>query len=142
MKVVVFNKNNEARLNKFLDWLIYMVGYTLVFLAVSTLFKSFYIDKSFYGLYSFLAVIIIYVLNKTIKPILVYLTLPITGLTLGLFYPLINVFILKITDLILGTHFDLSNIYVAVIIAILISLMNQLMENLIIKPMIRRFRHE
>lgn len=142
MKVVVFNKNNEARLNKFLDWLIYMIGYTLVFLAVSILFKSFYIDISFYGLYGFLAVVIIYVLNKTIKPILVYLTLPLTGLTLGLFYPLINVVILKITDLILGQHFNLSNILVSVIIAILISIMNQLMDNLIIKPLIRRFRHE
>ena len=142
MKIVVFNKNNEARLNKFIDWLIYMVGYTLVFLALSACFKSFYIDTSKYGFYAFLAVVIIYVLNKTVKPILVYLTLPITALTLGLFYPIINVLILKITDLLLGSHFHLYNFWVAILIAILISIMNQVMESLIIEPIIRRFRHE
>ncbi len=142
MKIVVLNKNNEARINKFLDWLIYMVGYTLVFIAVSSLFKSFHLDTSKYGLYAFLAVIITYVLNKTIKPILVYLTLPLTGLTLGLFYPIINVLILKITDLILLDHFDLTDFWAAIVAAILISIMNQIMENLIIQPIIRRFKHE
>ena len=142
MKIVVLNKNNEARINKFLDWLIYMIGYTLVFIAVSLLFKSFHLDTSKYGLYAFLAVIITYVLNKTIKPILVYLTLPLTGLTLGLFYPIINVLILKITDLILLDHFDLTDFWAAIVAAILISIMNQIMENLIIQPIIRRFKHE
>ena len=142
MKIVVLNKNNEARINKFLDWLIYMIGYTLVFIAVSSLFKSFHLDTSKYGLYAFLAVIITYVLNKTIKPILVYLTLPLTGLTLGLFYPIINVLILKITDLILLDHFDLTDFWAAIVAAILISIMNQIMENLIIQPIIRRFKHE
>jgi len=142
MKIVVLNKNNEARINKFLDWLIYMIGYTLVFIAVSLLFKSFHLDTSKYGLYAFLAVVITYVLNKTIKPILVYLTLPLTGLTLGLFYPIINVLILKITDLILLDHFDLTDFWAAIVAAILISIMNQIMENLIIQPIIRRFKHE
>ena len=142
MKLVVFNKNNEARLNKLLDWLIYMVGYTLVFILVSLLFKSFYIDTSNFYIYPFLAVIIIYILNKTIKPILVYLTLPITALTLGLFYPIVNVIILKLTDFILGKHFELSNFWIAIVIAILISIMDTIMENLVIKPIIRRFRHE
>ena len=62
MKIVVFNKDKEARLNKFLDWLIHMIGYTLVFVIVSLLFKSFYIDTSHYYIYAFLAVVIIYVL--------------------------------------------------------------------------------
>lgn len=142
MKIVVLNKNNEARLNKILDWLLYMIGYTIVFLGVSLCFKSFYIDTSKYGLYAFLAVVIMYILNKTVKPILVYLTLPITAITLGLFYPIINVLILKITDILLGSHFHLDNFWVAIFIAILISIMNQVMEGLIIKPIIRRFRHE
>ena len=142
MKIVVLNKNNEARINKFLDWLIYMIGYTLVFIAVSLLFKSFHLDTSKYGLYAFLAVVITYVLNKTIKPILVYLTLPLTGLTLGLFYPIINVLILKITDLILLDPGGVTDFWPAIVAAILISIMNQIMENLIIQPIIRRFKHE
>ena len=142
MKIVVLTKDKEARINKFIDWLIHMIGYTLVFVIVSILFKSFYIDTSHCYIYAFLAVVIIYVLNKTIKPILVYLTLPITGLTLGLFYPIVNVIILKLTDFILGKHFDLSNFWIAIFIAVLISIINTIMENLIIKPIIRRFRNE
>ncbi len=140
MKLVVI-KNEKARLNKFLEWMLYMLCYGLIFIAISSLFQSFYIDTSYFGLYGFLAVIIIYVLNQTIKPILVYLTLPITGLTLGLFYPLINVFILKLTAIILGSHLDFNNFWVLLLVAILISVMNTIVEEAIIKPIIRRFKH-
>ena len=142
MKMIVKGKNNQLHIIQFFEWLISLVGYTLVFLGISALFRSFNIDKSYYGLYGFLAVLIISILNKTIKPILVRLTIPITGLTLGLFYPCINLFILKLTDWILGSHFNLENIWIAFFIAILISIMNLLMENLIIKPILRKVRHE
>ena len=36
--------------------------------------------------------ILIYILNKTVKPILFKLTLPITGITLGLFYFVNNIY--------------------------------------------------
>ena len=141
MKVII-KKNGKERLNKFLDWVLYMIGYGLVFIAISSLFDSFYIDKSMYGLYGFIAVIIIYILNQTIKPILVYLTLPITGLTLGLFYPFINVFILKLTDLILTSHLKFTDFWVLLLVAIIISIVNQIVESIIIKPIIRGFKHE
>jgi len=131
---------NKQNIIRFIDWLLYMVGYALVFILASFLFESFYIDTDCFGLYAFLAVIIIYILNKTIKPILVTLTMPITGLTLGLFYFVINLFILKITDWILQSHFNLGNTIYAFFIAIAISIMNILMEGFIIKPIIRRFR--
>lgn len=142
MKVIVIGNDNKVRINRFLEWVLYLVGYTLVFIGVSALFKSFYIDKSYYGLYGFLAVFIISILNKTIKPILVTLTIPITGLTLGLFYPCINLFILKLTDWILGSHFNLENIWIAFFIAILLSIMNVLMEGMIIKPILKKVHHE
>lgn len=128
---------------KVLEWFLYMLGYALVLISIAYLFKSFYLDNSYYGIYGLLAVIIIYILNKTIKPILFSLTLPITGITLGLFYPFINLFILKLTDWILGSHFELNNIVIALFIAILISIMNTIMEGLIIKPLVRRlYFHE
>ncbi len=142
MKVVTIGKDHKARINQGLEWLLYLVLYTLVFLGVSTFFDSFYVDMSYYGLYGLIAVLIISILNKTIKPILVTLTIPITGVTLGLFYPCINLFILKLTDWILGSHFNLENIWIAFIIAILIAIMNILVEGLIIKPILRRFQHE
>lgn len=139
MRIVV-EQNDKVRVNALLEWIIYMLGYALVFFLVSLLFQSFYIDMSYYGVYALLAVIIMYILNKTVKPILFTLTIPITGLTLGLFYPFINLFILKLTDWILGSHFNLANIWIALVIAVLISLMNMLMEGLIIKPILKRMR--
>lgn len=132
-----------TRLNRILEWLIYMLGYTIVFIFVSHLFDSLYIDMEHSYIYSFLVVFIVYLLNITIKPILVTLTIPITGVTLGLFYPFINLFILKLTDWILGSHFDLQNFWIALWIAILISIMNFLMEGFIIKPIVKRVKkHE
>lgn len=130
-----YNRN----LNNFIDWLIYMVGYALVLISVSIIFKkTIYIDNSYFGLYGLLSAIIIYFLNKTVKPILIWLTLPITGLTLGLFYPFINVFILNIVDYILGSHFNINGLLMSFIVALFISIMNILMDTLIIKPFLER----
>jgi len=128
----------KKRVIDFVDWFIYMIGYALVFLLASYIFDTFYIDTSHFGIYPLLAVVIIYILNKTIKPILITLTIPITGLTLGLFYFVINVFILKITDWVLLSHFNLGNIIYSFFIAIFISIMNFLVEGLIIKPIIKK----
>lgn len=118
---------------KILDWLTHMLGYTLVLIIASLIFKkTIYIDSSFYGLWGLLAVVIIFILNRTVKPILFWLTLPITGITLGLFYPLINVFILKLTDFILLSHFEIHGILFLIIVSIFISVMNWIMDNLII----------
>jgi putative membrane protein len=137
MRIVVI-ENNKKRINKFIDWTIHIIGYTLILISISILFKSLYIDNSYFGLYGLLATIIIYFLNKTIKPIIVLLTLPITGLTLGLFYPFINVFILYIVDFILGNHFEINGIFIPFVISILISIMNIIMDYMIIKPILRR----
>lgn len=130
MKIVIKEKN-KVRINRLLDWLLYMVGYTIVFILVTSLFKSFYIDEKHLILWSIIIVLTLYVLNKTIKPILVTLTIPITGITLGLFYPCINVFILKLVDWILGKHFEITNLWVALIVAVLLSITNFIMEEVI-----------
>ena len=139
----VSNKDSRQRVvnNKFFEWLLYMVSYSIVLIVFSLLFgDSFYISNKFYGLYALLASIIIYILNQTIKPVLVFLTLPITALSMGLFYPLINVFILYITSFILGDNFNIEGIFIPFVIAILISFLNMVMEGMIIKPIIYRSR--
>lgn len=123
MKLVIIEKN-KVRINKLFDWFIYMLGYTLVFSLATVLFKSVHINAEHKYLLNFLIVLVIYLLNKTIKPILVNLTIPITGLTLGLFYPCINTFILKLVDWIMGDLFNLTNILAAFFLAILLSVMN------------------
>ena len=124
------------KINKYLDWAIHMIGYALVLVLVSLIFKkTVYIDNSYYGLWCLIAVIIIFILNRTIKPLLVWMTLPLTALTLGLFYPLINILIL--TALILRGHFDIHGTIFLFIVSIVISIMNAIMDNVIIDGIIK-----
>ena len=136
---IVITEKNKTRINTLIDWLLYMAGYTIVFIIVTNLFSSIYIDTSHSLNWSIMVVFVTYILNKTIKPILVTLTIPITGLTLGLFYPCINVFILKLVDWLLGSYFEIKNIWVAFLAAILISIMNFVMEK-IIETIIDQFK--
>ena len=123
----------KINIEKILDWLTHMLGYTLVLIIASLIFKkTIYIDTTYYGLWGLLAVVIIFILNRTVKPILFWLTLPITGITLGLFYPVINVLILKLTDFILLSHFQINGIFFVIIVSVFISIMNWIMDNLII----------
>ncbi len=139
MKLIIKEKN-VTRINKVIEWLIYMIGYTLVLILVSSMFKSVYIDKDHFLIYAILIELVLYVLNKTLKPILFTITIPITGITLGLFYPFINLFILKLADWIFGPHFQLENIYIAFFVAILISIMNLIVEGLI-GSIIKKVKH-
>lgn len=127
--------------NKLFEWLLYMMGYAIVLIVVSILFNNtFYIDNSYYGGYALFAAVIIYILNQTIKPVLFYITLPITALTFGLFYPIINVLVLHITSFILGNHFQIYGFILPFLIAIIISVLNLFMEGMIIKPIIYKRR--
>ena len=143
MKIVIIERGKK-RLNKLLEWLLYIFGYTFVLIIVSIIFNEYLIiENSLYGL---LAVLIIYMLNKTIKPILVRLTLPITGLTLGIFYPFINILILYIVSFIMKGHFQITGIsnikgiIVLFFMALLISFMNFILEYKIIKPILEKER--
>lgn len=128
----------KSNINKILDFIITVLVYDLVLILVSNITNTLVIDSSYYGLYSLLGAIIICILNKTIKPILFKLTIPITGVTMGLFYPCLNILILKITDWILLSHFETHGIITLFLTSILISIINLIIEELIIKPIIGR----
>ena len=135
------NEKSYQAISRLLDWAVYMLGYTIVLIAISLIFKkTVYIDNELFGLWGLIAVVIIYILNKTIKPLLVWLTLPLTGLTLGLFYPFINVFVLKIVEFLLDGHFAIHGIWMAFIVAVFISIMNGLMDTLILDPLTKRMK--
>lgn len=139
MKVIVVDDSNkkklEYRLNVIVEWAIYMLGYAFVLYITSNLFRSLYVENFMYGL---IAAVTIYVLNKTVKPILVTISLPLIGMSLGLFYFAINVLILLLVDFILGKHFYLTGFLSPFIVSIFISVMNTIMEGVIIKPLIER----
>ena len=136
---LIIKEKNITRINRLVEWLLYMVGYTVVFIFVTSLFHSIHIDEKHLIIWSIIIELLIYILNKTVKPILVTLTIPITGLTLGLFYPFINVFILKLADWLLGKHFEVTSLYIAFFAAILLSIMNFIIEE-VIKSIIRRVK--
>ena len=138
MKVtVVKDKKNKPiyKLNMFLEWIIYMLVYACVMWVASQIFKSLYIENFFVG---FLAAVIMYVLNKTVKPFLVQISLPLIGMTLGLFYFIINVIILLLTDLLLGKYFYLTGFFSPFVVSIFISVTNLILEGFVIKPLIER----
>ena len=119
---------------KFIDWIIRILGYTVILMLMTLVFKNtLYIDNSYYGLWCLIASVLIYLLNKTVKPFLIWLTIPITGVTLGLFYPFINLIILKIVSFILGDHFNLYGIWFAVLVAISISVLNVILDMTVFK---------
>ena len=127
-------KSKHGLFIKIFDWVIRILGYTVILMLMTLVFKNtLYIDNSYYGLWCLIASILIYLLNKTIKPFLVWLTIPITGITLGLFYPFINLIILKIVSLILGKHFAIYGIWFALLVAICISILNVILDMTVFK---------
>ena len=83
-------KKYKILVNRIIEWLIYIVGYAIILSIVSFLFKdAIKIDTSYFGIWGLIASFIIYILNRTIKPVIVRLTIPITAMTFGIFYPLL-----------------------------------------------------
>lgn len=127
------------RIDKILESMIYIICYAIILVAMSQIFKeTVQIDNSLFGTWGILISLVIYILNKTVKPLIVHLTIPITALTLGIFYLFINLFILKIVDFIFLNHFNIHGFFMSLLASVIISFINMLMDNLVIKPLIRR----
>lgn len=107
----------------------------LSLMLASYLFKSFYVESLWYAC---LASILISVFSVYLKPLFEFLTLPINMLTLGLSSPLINVLLLKVTSLVLGNKFIVSGWIIPFFIAIFISIVNVILNNLIVNPIKER----
>lgn len=132
-------KNNV--ISNILDIICHLFGYTLVIYITSLIFKhTIIIDKSNYYMWGFIAVLIIWIFNKTIKPLLFWITIPLTALTLGLFYPIINIVILKLTDIILQSHFEIKGIFSLFFASIFISILNSIMDHLFVDKILKEVR--
>jgi len=59
---------------------------------------------------------------------------------MGLFYFVINMIILKLVDFIMVDKLDFTSMWALFFIAIFLAVTNVIIEELIIKPIIRRFR--
>lgn len=124
---------NKEITRNLIDLIISLVLNTFVIYLSSRLFDNFEVSSI---LYAFIGSIIISILNKTVKPILKVLMLPVTILSLGILYPLTNVIILKITGFILGTDFIVVGWIIPFFIAIFMSIISIILDKLIAKPLV------
>lgn len=128
---------------KIINSIISIVCYTLILFLLSHIFRhTIQIDTRYFGLWGLFVSATIYILNKTVKPLLFSLTLPLTAMTLGIFYPFINVIILNIVDFLFGVHFNIHGIFMSFIVACLISILNVLTDQMIIQPLLRGDKRE
>lgn len=74
--------------------------------------------------------LILVLINVYIKPILVFLTFPITVVTLGLFLLVINAFIILFTSYILKDGFKVDGFWVALLFSIVLSMLTSLIDRL------------
>ena len=124
-------RKKNKKINNFSEWMYYMLAYALVILIMTRAFDSIYIYPKYTFFICLLIVILLYILKKTVKPLLVLLTIPITALTLGTFYLFINLFMLKLVDWMLFGLFDLNGFWTAIFFSILISIVNYLVDDTI-----------
>lgn len=128
---------NEEKNNKrdSVQFIVGIVVYAFVLMFASYLFNGLYIENFWYAL---LASVIINILNYFVKPLIIYLTLPLTVMSLGICYPVVNIIILKLCSLVLGSHFMFPGFIIPFFIAIFISIMKIILDNIITKRVGRR----
>jgi putative membrane protein len=78
-------------------------------------------------MHAFLAAIFLAAANAVLKPILIFLTIPVTILTLGLFILVINALIIMLVDWILP-GLKIRNFWWALLFYLLISLLNAILN--------------
>jgi|SRR5699024_2216372 len=112
----------------FLRWILSLVIYAVAILAVDQLFDTFHIDGFTTAL---IASFVMSILNVFVRPVLVFLTLPITFVTLGFFLLVINAATLMMAQWIMGDSFVIDNFGIAIVAAIIISLITMILNRVI-----------
>lgn len=73
--------------------------------------------------------VVLGVINLFIKPVLIFLTLPVTVLTLGLFILVINAVVILIVDA-LVPGFEVSNFWWALLFSLVLTIVNSFLNSL------------
>jgi putative membrane protein len=102
--------------------------YSILINSVAVFIASYLLEgvkvRSFFT--AILVAIVLALINTFIRPIILFLTLPLTILTLGLFVLVINALILMLIDRLLD-GFEIRNFWWAVGFSIVLSLLNTLL---------------
>ncbi len=109
------------------SFLVRIVINFLALMVADYLFESFFIDSI---VSVAIAALILTFFNATVKPFLILLTLPLTIISLGLFYPVVNIIVLYLLSWIMGTHVLLNSWFTAIGISLVIAIVNYAITNL------------
>lgn len=112
----------------FIRWLISVTLNAVALIVVAELFEDFYIDH--FGT-ALLASIILSMLNVIVKPILIFLTLPVTIMTFGFFLIVINAITLMIVQAMMGPSFVINGFGMALLASMIISILNTILQQLV-----------
>lgn len=80
---------------------------------------------------SILVAIVLGILNAILKPILQFISFPVTIITLGLFLFVINTIIILIASALMGSSFHVESFWWALLFSIIMSIVVSIMENFV-----------
>jgi putative membrane protein len=113
-------------------WLLGCLINAVLFMAFAGYFhESFYLTGFWAALQ---ASILLSILNVLVRPLLILFTLPVTVLTMGLFLFVINAITLELTDYLMGDAFEISGFGMALLFAVLMSLVNIIIQKTFMDP--------
>jgi len=82
---------------------------------------------------SIIVALVLAVLNAIVRPILLFISIPATILTLGLFIFVINAAIILIADGLIGEKFQVENFWWALLFSLIVSFVSSLLNGFINK---------
>lgn len=102
----------------------------LLFFVLSSLIPSFVVSSIGTAI---LASIILALVNMLVRPLLIFFTLPATIVTFGLFLFVVNALMLLLTNKLMGSGFIIEGFGTALLIALLMSLLNMILDKTFFK---------
>ncbi|MCM3718287.1 phage holin family protein [Fictibacillus phosphorivorans] len=114
------------------SWIVSLLINTIALMVVAGYFEAFHVESIGAAL---LASVLLSLFNVFLKPILVLLTLPVTIFSLGLFLIVINAALLSLTAELMGDSFNIDGFSMALLAAVIISLLNMFLTNFILEPL-------
>ena len=118
----------------FIEWLLTLLINATAIVLATKIFKGFHVDSFIYAM---LTSIVMMLLNSFLKPILKILALPITVISLGILYPIVDTVILKLASFIMGSHFIVDGWVIPFFVSIFISIVTVLLDSIITKIVLK-----
>lgn len=129
---MIYSNNKETKY-MILEMILTLLINSISLMLASKIFEGFYIAS--FG-YAIITSLVISFLGRLVKPTLELLLLPMTILTTGLSYPLINVIILKLASLIMGKSFVVEGWILPFFISIFLSIITIILDQIITKRIV------